>query len=174
MPARVMEVLKTNFSSEITDVSGPWWSHHATSASTNTLLVTLLTHTAVGVLVQPTMWGVHVWGREGRKKEEQGIKERGREGGREEEIHNVHKWTHIPATHSASLISDHHLTPNSNLEPSGRDTTEQFCTQRRRYWKFRHPSHCVSLAPQQLNMESHCSWHTNDSLTEWEGNKHSH
>ena len=36
--------------------------HRATSASTNTLLITLFTHTAIGVLVQPTAQSVHVNG----------------------------------------------------------------------------------------------------------------
>jgi len=43
-----------------------------------------------------------------------GGREEAREGGREEEIHNMHKWAHILATHSASLISDHHLTQTWN------------------------------------------------------------
>ena len=63
------------------------------------------------------------------------------------------------------------LTKSSNthtslhLELAGRDTTEQFCTQCLRYRKLRQPSHCVSLGPQQLDMESHWSWQMKPSLT---------
>ena len=72
-----------------------------------------------------------------------------------------------PHSHTTTLSHDHTLTrPLPHLEFAGRDTTEQSWTQRLRYRKLRHPSHCVSLDPQQLVIESHCSWQMKPSLTE--------
>ena len=78
----------------------------------------------------------------------------------EEWIINLYKWV-------IKSLTKYQPTPHTSLhlELAGRDTTEQFCTQRLRYWKLRQPSHCVSLGPQQLDMESHCSWQMKPSLT---------
>ena len=103
---------------------------------------------------------------------EEGRSNGGRKEGQEKRCPRCTRWACILATDTHCIV--HQCSPpNPNLESTGRDTTEQSCTQRLRYRKFRQPSHCVSLAPQQLNMESHCSWHTNDSLTEWEENIYS-
>ena len=72
-----------------------------------------------------------------------------------------------PHSHTTTLSHDHTLTrPLPHLVFAGRDTTEQSWTQRLRYRKLRHPWHCVSLDPQQLVIESHCSWQMKPSLTE--------
>jgi len=102
---------------------------------------------------------------------EEGRSNGGRKEGQEKRCPRCTRWACSLATHTLHCSSV--FTPNPNLDPSGRDTTEQFCTQRLRYRKFRQPSHCASSAPQQLKVESHCSWHMNELSTKWEGNIHS-